>query len=232
MLPGSLGDVAVSFTPPTSDGGNPITSYTVTVNSYQRGIFSVTGTSSPIIVSGLDSDAYLFGVQANNSKGASIATFHSTYLALLPANDRFTTPLTITGASGTVSATSAISTKDSGEPTHAGVGLGHSVWFRWVAPQSGTVVFDTCPPSFTELNQFFTVLAAYTGSAVNALTEVGYGLGTYRNGYGGCTYNSGFHADSLIRFTATAGQTYYVALDNSNNNGILTGEYTFHWYMP
>jgi len=58
---------AVSFTPPTSDGGSPITSYTVTSNP---GALSASGSSSPITVTGLTSGtAYTFTVTATNAIG-------------------------------------------------------------------------------------------------------------------------------------------------------------------
>ena len=57
----------VSFHPPTDFGGSPITGYTVT--SIPGGIIA-TGTSSPIIVSGLtDGVLYVFTVHAINADG-------------------------------------------------------------------------------------------------------------------------------------------------------------------
>lgn len=59
----------IYFTPPSNNGGLSITSYTVT--STPEGI-KTTGTSSPIIVSGLtNGTSYTFTVSATNSKGAS-----------------------------------------------------------------------------------------------------------------------------------------------------------------
>lgn len=66
------GQVTVSFLPPTSNGGSPITSYTVTSSP---GGVTATGTSSPIIVTGLtNGTAYTFTVTASNSAGASSAS--------------------------------------------------------------------------------------------------------------------------------------------------------------
>jgi hypothetical protein len=61
---------AVSFTPPASNGGPPVTSYTVTSNPGSK---TGTGTGSPIIVSGLQNGTpYTFAVTANNATGPSL----------------------------------------------------------------------------------------------------------------------------------------------------------------
>ena len=61
------GQVTVNFTPPVSDGGSPITGYTVT--SSPDGI-TAPGTSSPITVTGLTNGrVYTFTVTATNGAG-------------------------------------------------------------------------------------------------------------------------------------------------------------------
>ncbi|MDX3775561.1 Ig-like domain-containing protein [Chromatiaceae bacterium AAb-1] len=62
----------VTFTPPSSDGGAPITSYTVMSSS--DGI-SASGSASPIVVTGLTNGvAYSFTVTATNTAGTSAAS--------------------------------------------------------------------------------------------------------------------------------------------------------------
>ncbi|MGO9314087.1 MAG: fibronectin type III domain-containing protein [Syntrophobacteraceae bacterium] len=66
------GMATVSFEPPKSDGGSPITHYTVT--SVPRGI-QIKGTKSPMTVQGLsDQKCYSFVVTASNSVGTGLAS--------------------------------------------------------------------------------------------------------------------------------------------------------------
>ena len=66
------GLATVSFTAPASDGGGPITSYTVTSTP---GSFTATASSSPITVTGLTNGAaYTFTVAATNAAGSGPAS--------------------------------------------------------------------------------------------------------------------------------------------------------------
>src|SRR5690349_24673285 len=85
-----------------------------------------------------------------------------------PSNDSFASPqvmaadLPITALSRNIDATN-----EAGEPQHAGsAGVG-SVWFSWTPAVSGPVVIDTCDSSSGFV--FDTLLAVYTGTAVDAL---------------------------------------------------------------
>jgi FtsP/CotA-like multicopper oxidase with cupredoxin domain len=90
----------VAFSPPLSDGGSPITSYTVTSNT---GI-TATGTATPITVTGLTSGStYTFTVTATNSIGTGPASAASNAVAMVPPAPTAATatisaaaPLTIT----------------------------------------------------------------------------------------------------------------------------------------
>jgi len=84
---------SVSFTAPASNGGGPITSYTVTS---APGRFTGTGTVSPITVTGLTNGAaYTFRVTATNAAGTGPAS----------AASNCVTPATAPGAPTAVTAT-------------------------------------------------------------------------------------------------------------------------------
>jgi hypothetical protein len=64
--------VTVTFTPPASNGGAAITSYTVTSNT---GGFTASGSASPIVVPmGSDKTAHTFTVTATNVAGTGAAS--------------------------------------------------------------------------------------------------------------------------------------------------------------
>jgi hypothetical protein len=82
--------VSVSFSPTSSDGGSPITSYTVVSNP---GNISASGTTSPIAVSGLTSGTtYTFTVYSTNRIGNSVSSSPSNpVLPFGPGQVQYTT---------------------------------------------------------------------------------------------------------------------------------------------
>src|SRR5207253_9788740 len=83
-----------------------------------------------------------------------------------PGNDNFAGALVLSGVSGSVSADTSGATREAGEPTIVGNAGGHSVWYGWTAPASGSVSLDTHGSAFD------TTLAVYTGSSLPGLTQV------------------------------------------------------------
>ncbi|MFP5039385.1 fibronectin type III domain-containing protein [Parasediminibacterium sp. JCM 36343] len=76
------GQASVAFTPPVDNGGAAITTYTVTSTP---GGFTPTGSSSPIVVTGLtNGTAYTFTVKATNSVGQSAASTASSAVTPVP----------------------------------------------------------------------------------------------------------------------------------------------------
>ncbi len=69
-----IANATVTFNAPLYDGGNAISSYTVTSSP---GGFTGTGTSSPITVNGLANTSYTFTVKATNAIGTSVASVPS-----------------------------------------------------------------------------------------------------------------------------------------------------------
>ncbi len=113
-----------------------------------------------------------------------------------PSNDNFAaaTSFLVDGASP-VFGNSTDATKESGEPNHAGFTGGRSVWWVFTAPANGEVVLTT------EGSSFDTLLAVYTGSAVNSLSQV-----VANDDYSG-------HSWSRVVAVVSGGTTYHVAVD-------------------
>jgi hypothetical protein len=138
-----------------------------------------------------------------------------------PPNDNFANAQTIAGCSGSVNGTNVGATKESGENNHLSTttdpngGGTRSIWYQWQAPSSGSVTIDTANSGFD------TVLAIYTGNAVNSLTPIAQNddvvAGTVRT--------------STLTFNATAGTTYKIAVDGYNNGGAGgdVGSVTLNW---
>ncbi len=84
-----------------------------------------------------------------------------------PANDEFADAEQVNGLLPlSVGGTNMDATKEPGEPNHAANAGSGSVWYAWTAEQPGPVVIDTCASTFD------TLLAVYTGDALDSLTTV------------------------------------------------------------
>ena len=124
-----------------------------------------------------------------------------------PSNDMFADAVTITGANPpNQTKNTEHATVEPGEPKPAGAGRA-SVWYRWVAPASGNVTIQTTGSDYD------TVLGLYTGSAVNALTEVA----ANDDQVPGSVFTS------KVVTPVTAGTTYQIAADGyGGDSGALT----------
>jgi len=136
--------------------------------------------------------------------GGAIGTVMLNWAQGSPINNNLANATLLSGASGTTSGNNFNATMETGEPDHAGEPGGHSVWYRWTAPSSGTVDFDTAGSPLD------TLLAVYTGTQVQSLSLVA------SNHYGG------IQPGSKLNFNATAGTVYRIAVD-----GFGGAEWTF-----
>jgi len=128
-----------------------------------------------------------------------------------PLNDEFANRLTLTGSGGTAAGTSVNATKEGGEPNIAGNAGGASVWWRWTAPAAGQVSLNTHGSGFN------TLLAAYTGSDLSALSLV-----AANNDDGSAGGTSG------VLFEAQPAQEYVIAVDGQ---GGASGSITINWSL-
>lgn len=149
---------------------------------------------------GLAAGTYTYYAVATDSNNVTSnvvsATFQVTVPVTAPANDNFASATTLTGTSLTWTGTNKGATRESGEPIIANTTGGASIWFKWVAPSSGKVTLTTKGSSFD------TLLGVYTGSAVSSLALVASNDDVSRT-----------VLTSSVSFNATAGKTYYFAVD-------------------
>jgi hypothetical protein len=208
----------------TSDGGSSITTRGVvfsipSVNSDPliggAGVTRIpaSGTVGVFTVDALGlppSTPYVFKAYAINGIGTTytdISTFDTLDLGV-PPNDDFADAQLLPGSEGGIVANNINATKEVGEPDHASRTGGASIWYRWTAPITGTVTFDTLE------SEFDTVLAVYTGTAVNGLTLV-------------ASNDDASGRQSRVSFEASAGVTYFVAIDGFEG---AVGNVELHYY--
>jgi hypothetical protein len=137
----------------------------------------------------------LLGVFALNPAGARAAP---------PPNDNFANAQVVgPGVPIAVAATTAESTAEAGEPPHFSTNPAtHTVWYSWTPTVSMTAVVDVCDrdPGINLITE-----AVYTGDAINMLTSVASTAG-----------------DCMLRFSASAGQNYKIAIDTNSAVGAFT----------
>ncbi len=146
-------------------------------------------------------DAGNYAVRASSGNSVAVSNTATLTIGGAEANDNFASATAITGTSGTVSGNNSTATGETGEPVHfnSTFNAASSLWYAYRPIASGVVTFDTIGSSFD------TVLAAYTGSAVNNLTFL-----VQNNDVVGSTA-------SQVTFPVTAGTTYYIVVASNTN---------------
>lgn len=159
---------------PTVTGGDCVlpviqgNDYQICVSSYYG------GQSGPIVLTFSLNTGYL---NSFNLSGGAIFT-----------NDDFNSAAVLTGADPAAVSYNTYATREALEPSNDG---NQTIWFKWTAPAAGSTQITTAgSDSFT---QYLTV---YTGTAINALTQVVQATGN----------------PPTATFTAIAGQTYYISV--------------------
>jgi hypothetical protein len=167
-------------------------------------------TDSGVEVNAVAGTTYRIAV---DGKGGTLGTT-SLKIEGPPANDAFDRAASLGATRSNLNwGSNRFATAQAGEPQHAGVAGGHSIWFKWTAPRSGEFTFDTCGSSID------TLLAVYSGAAVNALTPVA----SNDDAGGECS------PASRVVFTATVGTVYRIAVDGKAGT---VGAITLHLDGP
>ena len=139
-------------------------------------------------------------------------------------NDAFADATLVDAArAGLDRTTSRGATHEGGEPAHAGQAGTGSLWWSLTAPGDGLLVAST------QLSQFDTTLAAYTGASVGALTPV-------------ASADDSVGSLSQIAPVVTSGTTYHLAVDGAPTDPLQgSGGLALHtafvsadtgWYQP
>lgn len=120
-----------------------------------------------------------------------------------PPNDLFIDAIPLSGDLFTATGYNRAATSELFERLrpHATRGRGKSVWWTWTAPYSGDFTINTSGSAFD------TVLAIYTGSAPNTLTEIASNDDRLPLDY-----------SSQVSFPAIEGTTYHIAVDSCHEN--------------
>ncbi|MEA2292302.1 MAG: hypothetical protein QOF17_1325, partial [Solirubrobacteraceae bacterium] len=116
------------------------------------------------------------------------------------ANNSFANAATM-ALNQTKTANNSSASKEAGEPNHAGNSGGKSLWWNFLAVSSGPIRITTAGSDFD------TLLAVYTGNAVNALTLVAANDDE--------DFDRGIRT-SAVTFNAPAGTVYRIAVDGYN----------------
>lgn len=128
-----------------------------------------------------------------------------------PDNDNLADAAPLMAPSRRARGTTREATLQDGEPLHANIPGGASVWYRWTAPADGTARFSTVEAAFEAL------LGAYEGTDLGNLTSLA-----------GSNPTEGDETTAVLKFRATAGHEYVIAVDGAFGD---SGEFVLSWTL-
>ena len=213
------GQVDLDWEEPTTDGGAPISDYTIQY-SVDSGVSwttlsdGVSASTFSVIRSLAAGVSHIFRVSATNEVGTGTWSTQSSPITTISAlaHDPFSGAIAVTGATGNFNSSTLTATRETGEPNHGGYAPSASIWYKWVATEAGTLVLTTSGSDFD------TILGAYTGASVNALTMIA--VNDDAPGETGLW--------SRVSITVSAGDTYFAAIDGySGKKGATRFNWTF-----
>ena len=144
-----------------------------------------------------------------------------------PANDPFANAFLLDPALTVTQGSNVGATSEPGEPSHAEVRGGKSVWWIYDAPQTGFLTVSTLDSRTPANFEMDTILAVYTGSSVSALTLVAFNDDdSESDSYG-----------SKVIIPVRSGTRYYIAVDGypyeeGTEVGNIVLRYTYSLKFP
>ena len=152
--------------------------------------------------------SYMVAVDGESTIAQRRGAFTLSWLAApRPRNDDFRAGRRIAGARGFVTGTNVGATAERGEQAHARNKAGASMWYRWRAPRTMKVTFETCRSGFD------TVLAVYRGSSMRRLRLV-------KSNDDAC------RVQAKVTMRVTRGVEYRVVVDGYQ---FATGTFALRW---
>lgn len=153
------------------------------------------GTAAAVSFQAVAGTVYLIAVDGKGGASGNV-TLAGSVAGTVPANDALASAVAVSGSAFTVTGSNVGATRQAGEPNHALVSGGKSVWWRWTAPANGTMVLVTAGSAYN------TVLAVYTGDRVDRLRSVAANDNV-----------SSSNLSSRVSFSVRAGTMYRIAVD-------------------
>ena len=150
-----------------------------------------------------------YRISADDPDGGTVALVWE-HVSPPPNDDLANAAVVPWTASGTTSGSNHTASLEVGEPAHAAPG-GRSVWWTTTSAATGYATLNTSGSNFD------TTLAVYTGTSIAGLVPVG------------SNDDSNGTVQSEVRFLATAGTTYRIAVDGFQGK---TGEIALNWSFP
>ena len=201
--PDDWDSVLAVYTGSAVDALTEVIAKNTTLYSIKLEVRVVAGTTYHLAVDGYDS--------------TDAGTFDLTWSIPSPSNDDFINATVLGADTGSLVAQHNVyASSEVGEPVHDGHSGGRSVWYKWTPSVDGNAVIElTTPPSPDDWDS---VLAVYTGSAVDALTEV-------------IAKNTTLYSIEL-EFGIVAGATYHLAIDGYDSTDTGTFDLTWTTEVP
>ena len=156
-------------------------------------------TYSTVSFPAVQGTVYRIAVDGKSGASGTVQLSGNIVVPAGPVNDKFASAATCTGSSFSVTGSNVGASAEVGEPNHAAVSGGKSVWWTWTATSNGTLTVNTAGSTYD------TTLAVYTGSAVNALALLGAN-----------DDQSSLVRTSIVAVPVVTGTTYRIAVDGYN----------------